>query len=404
MKRPMQNLLPRLLLSLSVTLAVATAAAAYSLNYVVPSSGGCPMPTRMSTASPIARRWSTSLSTSPQTIFTLAAPGTSQQTSEIQQTILDSFSAWAGVSGTTLNATSFPSALAPLGQTSTQNACANDQGGNLTGQNTICFNQSSSAFTTGVLAFTRVFAATAPGQTVGTTTSTFTGQILEADILFRNDGQVTFATPGALSGNPSSYDLESLLIHELGHFFGMEHSPIWRAVMSPFAPAAGTFWGPRPTSTTPDAPLRDDDRTGLRVLYPDPNDSTFVGTITGRVVPANPISLSGIAEPAANDYVTGIFGASVVAVDAQTGEIVAGAISGWSCPSASATPVFDGSYTIARLPLGRSYNLYIEPLDGTVTPSALGGNSLKPCSTSGSTPCTSPPGNTDFVAHVRPAG
>jgi hypothetical protein len=217
--------------------------AAYSLNYAVPASGGCPVPTRMATTPPISRQWSTSLPTSPQTIFTVAAPGTSQQVDEIQQTILDAFSAWTGVSGTTLDATTYPSALAPLGQTATQDACMNDQGTNLTGQNTICFNQSSAAFTTGVLAFTRVFAATAPGQTVGTTTSTFTGQILEADILVRNDGQVTFATPGALASNPNSYDLESILIHELGHLFGLEHSPIWRAVMSPFAPAPGALSG-----------------------------------------------------------------------------------------------------------------------------------------------------------------
>jgi hypothetical protein len=378
--------------------------AAYSLNYAVPASGGCPVPTRMATTPPISRQWSTSLPTSPQTIFTVAAPGTSQQVDEIQQTILDAFSAWTGVSGTTLDATTYPSALAPLGQTATQDACMNDQGTNLTGQNTICFNQSSAAFTTGVLAFTRVFAATAPGQTVGTTTSTFTGQILEADILVRNDGQVTFATPGALASNPNSYDLESILIHELGHLFGLEHSPIWRAVMSPFAPAPGTFWGPRPTPTVPDGPLRDDDRAGLRALYPDPNDSSYIGVITGRVVPANPISLAGIEQPAAGQYVTGIFGANVVAVDAETGQVVASAISGWSCPSANETPVFDGTYRIAGLPLGRSYNLYIEPLDGNFSPADLGGNSLNPCSASDSTPCTSPPANTDFVAHVRPGG
>lgn len=394
----------RLCLFLIATIGMATAATAYSLNYIVPSSGGCPVPTRMATATPIARRWSTSLPSSPQTIFTVAAAGTAQQIAEIQQTISDAFSAWTGVSGTTVNATSYPSALGPLSQTSTQDACANDQGGNLTGQNTICFNQSSTAFTTGVLAFTRVFAATAPGQTVGGTTSSFTGQILEADIEFANNGQATFATPGALASHSSSYDLESILIHEIGHFLGLEHSPIWRAVMSPFAPAPGTYWGPRPTPTEPDAPLRDDDRTGLRVLYPDPNDTTDVGAITGRVVPANPISLAGISQPAAGEYVTGIYGASVVAVDAQTGQIVAGAIAGWSCPSASGTPVFDGTYTIARLPLGRSYNLYIEPLNSVVSPTNLGGNSLNPCSTTDSTPCTAPPGNTNFVAHVRPTG
>ena len=39
--------------------------------------------------------------------------------------------------------------------------------------------------------------------------------------------------------------------------------------MQPFAPGPGEFFGTRPTAQSPDAPLADDDRTGLRVLYPD---------------------------------------------------------------------------------------------------------------------------------------
>jgi hypothetical protein len=387
-----------------LTLAAASAAAAYTLNYAVPSAGGCPVPTRFSTLTPVARRWSTSLASTPQTVFTVAAPGTSQQIAEIQQAISDAFSAWTGVSGTRLNASEYPNALAPLSTTPTQNACGDSQGSSVTGENTICFNQSSTAFTPGVLAFTRVFVATAPGQTIGTVTSSFTGQILEADILFRNDGQATFAAPGALASEPNAYDLESILIHELGHFFGLEHSPIWRSVLSPFAPPPGTYWGPRPSAAAPDGPLREDDRTGIRVLYPDPNDMTDVGVITGRVLSANPLALSGLGATAAGEYVTGIFGAAVVAVDADTGEVVAGALSGWSCPSPNSAPVFDGSYTIARLPLGRSYNLYIEPLNGAFVPSDVGGNGLDVCSTDNTTPCSVPPVNTDFVAHVRSSG
>lgn len=391
-------------LVLTATLASVTLAAGYTLNYAVPSSGGCPVPVRFSLSTPIPRRWSTSLPSSPQTVFTVAESGTGQQIDEIQQTIDDAFSAWTGVTGTMINATTFPDAIAPLGETSTQNACGDGQSSSVTGQNAICFNQSSSAFTPGVLAFTRVFAATAPGQTIGTVTSSFTGQILEADILFRNDGQAVFATPGALASEPNAYDLESILIHELGHFFGLEHSPIWRAAMSPFAPPPGTYWGPRPTPTAPDGPLREDDRTGIRVLYSDPNDATDAGVITGRVLPANPLALSGLAATSAGEYVTGIFGAHVVAVDANTGEVVAGVLSGWSCPSPTSPPVFDGSYTIEHLPLGRSYNLYIEPLDGAFLPSDVGGNGLNVCSASDATPCTAPPVNTDFVARVKPAG
>jgi hypothetical protein len=94
---------------------------------------------------------------------------------------------------------------------------------NADGLNTICFNQSSSAFTTGVLAFTRVITANAPGVSAGASgPASFAGQILDADTLFRNDNQATYATPAALATpqGQGAYDLESLLAHELGHWFG----------------------------------------------------------------------------------------------------------------------------------------------------------------------------------------
>jgi len=52
--------------------------------------------------------------------------------------------------------------------------------------------------------------------------------------------------------------------------------------MYPYAPAPGTISGSRPTVQAPDAPLADDDRTGLRVLYPDATDTTHIGLIQGK--------------------------------------------------------------------------------------------------------------------------
>jgi predicted Zn-dependent protease len=89
----------------------------------------------------------------------------------------------------------------------------------------------------------------------------------------------SFATPQALSSNPKSYDLESIVIHELGHTLGFSHSAVWSVMMFPFAPARGTISGVRPTAQFPDAPLGEDDRTGLRVLYHDPFDVTYLGSI-----------------------------------------------------------------------------------------------------------------------------
>jgi Matrixin len=127
-------------------------------------------------------------------------------------------------------------------------------------------------FASGVLAFTRAITANAPGAVAGASAAAaFAGQILDADTLFRNDGQVTFVTPGALAElqGADAYDLESLLTHELGHWVGLDHSAVIRAMMFPFAPPPGQFLGERPDGSVPDGPLADDDRTGFRAQYPD---------------------------------------------------------------------------------------------------------------------------------------
>jgi hypothetical protein len=86
-------------------------------------------------------------------------------------------------------------------------------------------------------------------------------RILDADIYFNpSDSRTAFATPQALAADPTAYDFESVLTHELGHFLGFSHSAVWSAIMFPFAPAPGTFSGMRPTAQQPDAPLGDDDR------------------------------------------------------------------------------------------------------------------------------------------------
>jgi Matrixin len=311
---------------------------------------------QLSATGAIAVRWSTALSASPAVILP-QNQSASARLAEIEQVISQSISVWTGVTGTTL----VPSSLAPLSRTATQNACGSD------GLNSICFDQADAAFTPGVLAFTRVFIADTLGEQIGSgPAATQLGQILDADIYFSPaNAQVTFATPGALPSAPQSYDLESVLTHELGHFLGFSHSAIWSAMMYPYAPAPGTFAGQRPTVQQSDAPLADDDRTGLRVLYPDPSDTTNVGTITGRILPANPFSL-----PAAPPGVTGIFGAHVVAVDQASGAVIAGSIGGWSC-LVPGPAQFDGTYSLERLPLGRTYSVYAEPLNGTVAPSQI---------------------------------
>jgi hypothetical protein len=379
-------------------------AVAYSFNEVVPDvrqpiniSGGSACPVRshqLSAAGAAALQWSTVLGTNPATIVTVDHTANGQL-NEIEQVIQQSLQVWAGVSGTTLSAATFT----PLTRTSTQNACGVD------GVNSICFDQADMAFTPGVLAFTRVVTADRIGAQIGSgTAATEVGQILDADIYFNpSDSRTTFATPGALPRTPAAYDLESLLTHELGHFLGFSHSAVWSAMMFPFAPAMGTFTGARPTAGQADAPLSEDDRTGLRVLYADGADMVHTGTIRGRIVAANALSL-----PATPPGVTGVFGAHVVAVDAANGNVIGATLGGWSCQGAGPAQ-FDGTYAIERLALGRSYLIYAEPLDGAVSPAqvsnALASLCRNPVSDPGWPPlqgCVVPGTMTSFTTRTRP--
>ena len=380
-------------------------AAGYAFNETVPDvrlpaslSGGsaCPVPSRQTTsAGSIVVRWSTALSANPASI--LAQDQTPNgRLNEIEQVIQQSLAVWTGVSVTSLK----PSSLAPLARVTPAVSCGAD------GLNSICFDQPDMAFTPGVLAFTRVVTADRIGEQLSNgTAATFPGQILDADIFFDpSDSNVTFSTPAVLGANPKSYDLESILTHELGHFLGFSHSAIWSAMMFPYAPAPGTFSGVRPSLQAPDAPLADDDRTGLRVLYLDPTDTLHIGSIQGRILPANQLSL-----PASPPGVSGLFATHVVAVDAATGNVIAGTLGGWSCASPGPAQ-FDGSYLIQALPVGRSYQIYAEALNGAVDPSQVN-NALttlcrNPTTDAGWPPlssCVAPSASANFTLRVRPS-
>jgi hypothetical protein len=365
-------------------------------------SGGtsCPQLTRFNISSvrSVRRQWSTALGASPVTILTanLTSAG---RLSEIEAVIQQSLSVWTGVSGSSLN----PSKLDPIQRTPMALACSSTDG-----LNTICFDQNDPGFALGVLAFTRVISADTLGERVSSTTpaATFVGQILDADVLvLPGDPSTTFATPAALPANPTAYDLESILTHELGHSFGFNHSGVWGAMMFPFSAPQGQFTGARPTAQSPDAPLSDDDRTGLRVLYPDPTDSLHVGAISGHVLPANPAAL-----PISPPGVTGIFPAQVVALDNATGAVAAAVFAGWSCTNPGPTQ-FDGSFSLWRLPVGasQSYQIYAEPLDGPVVLGSVIGTFISLCRNSSSDPgwpdqygCTVPASAAPFSARIRP--
>ena len=112
-----------------------------------------------------------------------------------------------------------------------------------------------------------------------------TGELVEADVFFN----AAFAWSTAAAGEADRVDLESVALHEIGHFVGLGHSAIGEtepratggrrvlgsgAVMFPIALGRGT---------TSDRVLQPDDVAGVSVLYPDGDFEDRTGVIRGRV-------------------------------------------------------------------------------------------------------------------------
>jgi len=155
------------------------------------------------------------------------------------------------------------------------------------------------------------------------TSSTITGQIIEADILFNPN--VGFSTEATTP--PNLIDLQAVATHEIGHLLGLDHTPLASAVMFPLA-----------AGNTLSRTLTADDTIGVSTLYP-----TAAFAARG--------SIDGTVRTTTN---AGVFGAIVVAV-AANGQ-----------PMATTVTDPDGKYSIAGLPAG-SYTLFAEPMDGPFT-------------------------------------
>ena len=150
--------------------------------------------------------------------------------------------------------------------------------------------------------------------------SVTTGEIIEADIIFNPN--IEFTTGAFTTSNVA--DVQAVATHEIGHFLGLDHTPLASAVMFPLA-----------TGGSLSRTLTSDDMIGVSTLYP---TAAFAarGSIAGTV--------------RANTN-TGIFGAIVVAVSAA------------GQPVAATVTDPDGKYSIGGLPAG-SYTLIAEPMDG----------------------------------------
>jgi len=168
-----------------------------------------------------------------------------------------------------------------------------------------------------------------PNSQLGLANITFnptTGRILDTDIRL-NGEDFTWVT----NGNPGSgeADVACVATHELGHAAGLDHVPSLGSSMYPYGEVG-------------DDTLSADDSAGISTIYP--SVSNNFGAISGT------ITLGG----------SGAFGAHVVAFDS------AGAV------RATAISATDGAYTIEGLAAG-SYTVYVEPIDGPMTESNLGG-------------------------------
>jgi len=179
-----------------------------------------------------------------------------------------------------------------------------------------------------------------------TTFSNGSGVISQADIYFNPNPQnnVRFVTdPQATPCSTSSpQDLQTVATHEIGHFFGLDHSGIARAIMYPFAPCILTT-------------LSYDDLAGISTSYPSPAPVVPMGKITGTV------SLAPNGSP--------VFAAHVFANSTTANNPFAAFNNIRKTPIGTLT-LPNGSFTISGVPAD-SYVVMAEPLDGPVDKTAV---------------------------------
>jgi len=220
------------------------------------------------------------------------------------------------------------------------NSTVSSEAGSPSNINLICFVCNDVTFTDAqTLALTITTTANIVGQSDGHGgKTTFVGQIIKADILF--NPSTAFTTDGTCASGATCQNLQVVATHEIGHFLGLDHSAIVRAVMFP---AASTL-----TS------LSYDDVAGLSTLYPKGLQDVPTGSISGTISFA-----SGGA----------VFGGHVYAESTTSSTLFPAAIR--RSPIGTLTGV-NGNYTIQGLPAD-TYKVTAEPLDGPVTSTDVSG-------------------------------
>jgi hypothetical protein len=164
-----------------------------------------------------------------------------------------------------------------------------------------------------------------------------TGELIEADIFFNS----AFEWSTAVGGDVQRFDLESVAVHEIGHFLGLGHSAIGETELLPeggrrvLGSAAVMFPISLGRGSVVDRALQPDDIAGASDLYPDGNFEDSTGGVHGRVRRG-----SGPAR-----------GAHVIVFNPRTEELIGGFALG-----------DDGEFQILGLTPG-PYVVRVEPLD-----------------------------------------
>lgn len=177
-------------------------------------------------------------------------------------------------------------------------------------------------------------------RTLGATTFTLdvvTGDLLESDVFLNT----AFSWSTAADGEGQRFDVESIVLHELGHLLGLGHSALGETELMPgggrrvLAKGAVMFPIAFPPGGTRDRVLDPDDLAGIADLYGSAAWDRTVGSIAGRVTLGK----------------AGVFGAHVIAFNTTTGDLVG-----------SFALDDDGRFVIAGLAPGL-YVVRAEPLD-----------------------------------------
>ncbi|MFQ5748051.1 MAG: matrixin family metalloprotease, partial [Planctomycetota bacterium] len=146
-----------------------------------------------------------------------------------------------------------------------------------------------------------------------------TGRILDADILF-NSQDFDFST----DGSPGRYDLQDVAAHEIGHFIGLDHSPLLSSTLWPFV--APRQWLHRSLSP--------DDAAGGTAVMSRGTDSV----LSGRLFKSDASVLKG---------------GLVVAVHAEDGRVAGSVLSDKN-----------GNWTLRGLSAGNFF-VYAAPVEGS---------------------------------------